>query len=68
MIDDETSKVKGSTAHHIFQKWSDLGVSDLLYAIVCRVFNENVGFDLSWQSIDATKCQSPVRNIGIKNV
>ena len=55
MIDDETSKVKGSTAHNIFQKWTDLGIFDLLYAITCRVFNEKVGFDFSWQSVDGTK-------------
>ena len=67
MIDDETSKVKGSTAHNIFQKWTDLGIFNLLYAITCRVFNEKVGFDFSWQSVDATKCQAPVRNIGYDN-
>ena len=47
MIDDETSKIKGSSAHNIFQKWSDLGIFNLLYAIVCRVFNDNIGFDFS---------------------
>ena len=35
----------------------------MLY-IVCRIFNNNVGFNFSWQSVDATKCQSHVRNIG----
>ena len=67
MIDDETSKVKGSTAHNIFKKWSRLGVFDLLYAIICSVFNNEVGFDFTWQSVDATKCQAPVINIGYDN-
>ena len=36
---------------------------ELLFAVTCNIFNEHVGFRFSWQSIDATKCQAPVRNI-----
>ena len=64
MIDDETSKVKGTTAFNIYRKWVDLHVFELLFAVTCNIFHEHVGFMFSWQSIDATKCQAPVRNIG----
>ena len=64
MIDDETSKVKGSTAFNTYQKWVNLHVFELLFAVVCNIFHKHVGFSFSWQSIDATKCQAPIRNVG----
>lgn len=50
-----------STLHEHFQKWTKAGVFSEIVSIAALNFDESVGFDFSWQSMDGTLIQAPVR-------
>lgn len=50
-----------STLHEHFQRWTKAGVFTAIASAAAHDFDENVGFDFSWQSMDGTLVQAPVR-------
>ena len=51
---DGTGICSGSTAHRRFQEWLEAGVFDALWAQALRDYDEDVGIDWSWLSIDGS--------------
>ena len=62
-VEESEHYANGSTAHHNFQKWVDAGLFDKLFSSTTLLFNIHVGYQLTWQSIDCTKVQAPVRRL-----
>ena len=56
---------KGTTAHHNFQLWVEKGIIDKLYSSNSVFYEFCNGFQTSWQSVDCTKVQAPVRALKI---
>jgi len=50
-----------STLHEHFQRWTKAGVFAEIASLAAQNFDEHVGFDFSWQSMDGTLVQAPVR-------
>jgi putative transposase len=49
---DATGICSGSTAHDRFQEWEQAGFFDALWQQALRDYDEEVGIDWSWLSID----------------
>ncbi|MCC9644334.1 IS5 family transposase [Rhodopirellula sp. JC740] len=50
----------GSTAHAYYQKWAELGVFDELWDLAVKVYDELIGLDWQWQSIDGAMTKAPL--------
>ncbi len=51
---DGTGICDGSTAHRRFQQWREAGVFDALWEQALRDYEQDVGIDWSWLSIDGS--------------
>ncbi len=51
---DATGICSGSTAHDRFQEWREAGFFDALWEQALRDYDEEVGIDWSWLSIDGS--------------
>lgn len=51
---DATGICSGSTAHDRFQEWQQAGFFDALWEQALRDYDEEVGIDWSWLSIDGS--------------
>ena len=51
---DGTGICNGSTAHRRFQEWERAGVFEALWAQALRDYDEEVGIDWAWLSIDGS--------------
>lgn len=54
------SLAAGSTAHQYFQEWVDLGVFDELWQAALSIYDELVGLDWRWQSVDGAMTKAPL--------
>ena len=50
----------GSTAHQYFQEWVQAGVFDDLWQVAIAEYDELVGLDLKWQSVDGAMTKAPL--------
>lgn len=50
----------GSTAHQYFQDWVDDGVFDDLWQVALNEYNDLVGLDWPWQSVDGAMTKAPL--------
>lgn len=57
---DVTGLCKGSTAHDWFQKWTRAGVFERFWAQTRRRYDELVGLDWSFVSIDGCMTKAPL--------
>jgi transposase len=51
---DGTGICNGATAHRRFQEWREAGVFDTLWQQALRDYDEDVGIDWSWLSVDGS--------------
>lgn len=54
------SLAAGSTAHQYFQQWVDDGVFDDLWQLALNEYDDLVGLDWTWQSVDGAMTKSPL--------
>jgi putative transposase len=50
----------GSTAHAYFQEWVELGVFATLWGIALELYDDLVGLDWRWQSVDGAMTKAPL--------
>jgi transposase len=50
----------GSAIHDYFQEWTDSGVFAQLWLVALQEYDELVGIDWQWQSLDGTMTKSPL--------
>jgi putative transposase len=50
----------GSTAHDYFQQWTELGVFDQLWSMAVEIYDDLVGLDWQWQSVDGAMTKAPL--------
>jgi transposase len=43
----------GSTCHRRFQEWRELGIFDILWTILLKIYDYKKGIKRSWQSLDS---------------
>lgn len=52
--------VSGSCAHEYFQLWAEQGVFDDAWAGALREYDEKVGLNWKWQSLDGSMTKAPL--------
>src|SRR6056297_1430053 len=50
----------GSTAHDYFQQWAELGIFENLWSLAVEVYDELIGLDREWQSVDGAMTKAPL--------
>lgn len=50
----------GSTAHDYFQAWVKLGIFGELWRIALELYDELIGLDWQWQSVDGAMSKAPL--------
>src|SRR5690606_34713550 len=50
----------GSTAHDYYQQWAELGVFEQLWTLAVEVYDELVGLQRAWQSVDGAMTKAPL--------
>ena len=50
----------GSTAHDYFQEWTERGVFEDLWRLAIEEYDQEVGLDWQWQSIDGAMTKAPL--------
>ncbi|HPP54375.1 MAG TPA: IS5 family transposase [Thermoguttaceae bacterium] len=50
----------GSTAHQYFQEWVRLGVFAKLWAVAIEYYDDLIGLDWQWQSVDGAMTKAPL--------
>ena len=50
----------GSTAHDYFQDWTERGVFEAMWKLALEEYDELVGLDLEWQSVDGGITKAPL--------
>lgn len=50
----------GSTAHDYFQDWTERGVFEAMWALALDEYDELVGLDFEWQSVDGAITKAPL--------
>ena len=50
----------GSTAHDYYQEWTALGIFEQLWSIAVETYDELVGLDREWQSVDGAMTKAPI--------
>lgn len=54
------SLAPGSTAHRYFQEWTQNGVFEAMWRLALEEYDELVGLDWQWQSIDGAMTKAPL--------
>lgn len=52
--------IPGSTAHGWFQRWRDAGVFHELWKLMLDEYDDSVGIDWSWLSLDGSMVKAPL--------
>jgi putative transposase len=50
----------GSTAHDYFQEWTEQGVFEQLWQVALEEYDDEVGLDWEWQSLDGAMTKAPL--------
>ena len=50
----------GSTAHDYYQEWTEQGVFENLWRLAIEEYDQEVGLDWEWQSIDGAMTKAPL--------
>jgi transposase len=50
----------GSTCHRRFQEWNKLNVFKKTWIKLLKIYDEKVGIDWTWQSLDSISVKSPL--------
>jgi putative transposase len=50
----------GSTAHQYFQEWTELGIFEQFWQIALEEYDNEVGLDWEWQSLDGAMTKAPL--------
>ena len=50
----------GSTAHRRFQEWNSTGVFKNIWIILLKIYDDLIGINWSWQSLDSISIKSPL--------
>lgn len=50
----------GSTAHDYYQEWAELGIFDTLWDMAVEVYEDLIGLDWRWQSVDGATTKAPL--------
>lgn len=50
----------GSAIHDYFQEWTDSGVFEQLWRVALQEYDELIGIDWQWQSLDGAMTKSPL--------
>lgn len=50
----------GSTAHDYFQEWTEQGLRDAMWQLALEEYDELVGLDWEWQSVDGAMTKAPL--------
>lgn len=50
----------GSAIHNYFQEWVEIGVFESLWALALEEYDELVGIDWRWQSMDGAMTKAPL--------
>jgi transposase len=50
----------GSTCHRRFQEWGELGIFDMLWSRLLKIYDNKKGIKWSWQSLDSISVKSPL--------
>lgn len=50
----------GSTAHDYYQQWAELGIFEQLWSLAIDVYDELIGLDRTWQSVDGAMTKAPL--------
>jgi putative transposase len=50
----------GSTAHDYYQEWTERGVFENLWRLAIEEYDQEVGLDWEWQSIDGAMTKAPL--------
>jgi putative transposase len=59
--------VSGSRAHEYFQLWTRLGIFDSAWEDALEQYDEKVGLDWKWQSMDGSTTKAPLGGkLGVK--
>lgn len=61
MVPPSPDLVKGSTAYSYYLLWTKDHTFDKLHAACSKIYNDIIGYKTTWQSVDCTKVQAPVR-------
>ena len=56
--------IPGSTAHGWFQRWLDAGVFHELWKMMLDEYDDRIGIDWSWLSIDGSMVKAPLGGEG----
>lgn len=51
-----------STIHEHYQRWVSAGVFDEIMRVCLEEYNESIGLELEWQSMDGSIIQAPIRS------
>lgn len=54
----------GSTAHQYFQEWVEFGVFDDLWQLALNEYDDLIGLDWTWQSVDGAMTKAPLGGEG----
>jgi putative transposase len=50
----------GSTAHDYFQEWTEHGLFERLWQVALEEYDEEIGLDWEWQSLDGAMTKAPL--------
>lgn len=50
----------GSTAHQYYQEWTERGIFEGLWQAALKEYDESVGLDWEWQSVDGAMTKAPL--------
>ena len=50
----------GSTSHRRFQEWNSTGVFKNIWIILLKIYDDLIGINWSWQSLDSISIKSPL--------
>jgi transposase len=54
----------GSTCHRRFQEWSRLNVSKKTWVRLLKIYENKIGINWTWQSLDSISLKSPLGGRG----
>jgi len=54
----------GSTCHRRFQEWSRLNVSNKTWVRLLKIYENKIGINWTWQSLDSISLKSPLGGRG----